>query len=116
MPAITEWPGLLATRGTTRELSWSDLVALLSTAVELTDKNAAPGWSAAEFRGPRSKANVIRVHFVVMDFDSHGVSAVESFLGPTQAIVHATWSSTREHPRCRAVLNLSRPVTVGEYE
>lgn len=113
---LTEWAGLLSPRGKRREATWEELEILLSVPVELAEKNSAPGVAPVTFRDDtRSKANVEAVHALVFDLDHNGVDDACKALEGTTIIVHSTYSSTAEKPRCRAWLRLSRSVTADEH-
>jgi hypothetical protein len=104
--------------GTPHRMSVRDLALYLSLSTVGTSKNIAGGWSPARYRdNVRRKANIVHVCALVLDVDEGGdVQAVANVLDRYAAIVHSTFSSTPEAPRCRAVLPFAAPVDVPTYE
>jgi replicative DNA helicase len=74
---------------------------------------ASPGWSAAEFNGTRSLENVVRVHFLVFDFDQ-GAPPWEKF-ERFDYFAHTTHSHTADKPRWRLILTLSAPIEAADW-
>jgi hypothetical protein len=65
----------------------------------------------------RRKANLVRIWALVVDVDENGdVDAVADAVRLYAAIVHETFSSTDDDPRCRIYLRLAEPIDVLTYE
>ena len=76
-------------------------------------KRAAPCWSPHTLSRPeRTLSAVVDVSALVLDYDheAEGPEAVAARLYPYEVYAHATWRSTIEAPRCRAVLPLEAPI------
>ncbi len=105
------------TRGTT---TWEGLVRLLSRAPEgdakkHSDPNIAKaargGWSACALRGGRRLASAFEeTRLLGLDIDKNGdvEKALKAF-EPFKKIVHITYKSTPDKPRCRVILLLKQP-------
>lgn len=101
-------------------LTWDELAVRLMRPTIGTDKASAGAWSPARYRGNVRQKNAIEcVHALVIDVDEAGdVERVAAVLasGGYRAIVHETFTSTSDAPRCRPVLALSRPIDAPTYE
>lgn len=84
-----------------------------------------PLWSPAEFQEGtrRANANVIQIHFGVVDFDDIGARALHAAkeaLSYYEHIWHTTWKHAqarrRGRGRYRAIVALSRPVPLNEWD
>lgn len=112
----TYWRSLVEPIGKPFSTTWLRLGERFATPFEASEKAACPGWSPARFRDDRrALANVLDVSALVFDFDevADGAGLVGAF--KNAAIVHATFSSKPTALRARAILLLSRPVTVAEH-
>lgn len=58
----------------------------------------------------RRKANLVRIGAVPLDLDRNGVIEVANVLCRYLAVVHETFSSTDDAPRCRAFVFLAEPI------
>jgi hypothetical protein len=102
------------------EGTWTDFAGGLNKPAGAdTPKADLPLWSAAEFRdGHRAANGVTAVHALTLDIDEAPIPSraeLESALAGSQAVVHSSSSATKDAPRWRGVLALSRPVTGDEY-
>jgi hypothetical protein len=99
-------------------MTWRELARYLSRPTVGDAKDKAGAWSPALYRANvRRKTALMRAHAIVVDVDDAGdVDRVADALSAYQAIVHATFSSTVEAPRCRIVLALAEPIDANAYE
>jgi hypothetical protein len=77
-----------------------------------------PGWAPVAFRDDvRSKDRVVAVHALGLDFDKGGPSLdrVLAGIGAYACIVHGTRRFTPDSPRWRAIVRLSRPMTLDSH-
>jgi hypothetical protein len=104
--------------GTSCLASWSSLSAYLGRPTTALEKDAAGAWSPALYRDDvRRKASLLQAFAIVVDVDQGGdVAAVAASLVGYRAVVHSTFSSTNEAPRCRIVLALAAPIDASTYE
>jgi hypothetical protein len=100
------------------KMEWPTLALYLSRAVTGASKEIAGAWSPALYRdNVRRKAHLITIGALVVDVDKAGdVDAVADLLARYRTIVHETFQSTRELPRCRAVIELAEPIDAATYE
>lgn len=106
-------------------LSWSALVEELSEAQlprKLTgdpnqEKAQWGAWSPGLYEGGhRNRRSLIHASALVIDVDAGGdVDLVADLLEDRRAVVHATYKSTAEEPRCRIVLPFTAPVDPATY-
>ena len=118
---MTTWPSLTETRGRTKQVTWTELVAHLRAARPRPSVIAhpdLPGWSPARFReGHRRLDCVELVTALVLDVDKGGLSLERlraAFAGGA-VVLHTTRSSTPATPRSRIVVRLSRGLLVAEH-
>jgi len=99
-------------------MTWRELALYLSRATVAAAKDVAGAWSPALYRdNVRRKASLVYAHALVVDVDDGGdVDRVADALSRYRAIVHSTFSSTAEAPRCRIVLALADPIDASAYE
>ncbi len=99
-------------------MSWPELGAYLSRPSVGDAKDIAGAWSPALYHGNvRRKANLVRIGALVVDLDENGdVDTATDLVAKYSAIVHETFSSTNDAPRCRVVLLLAEPVAAAAYE
>jgi hypothetical protein len=104
--------------GTACTMTAHELAAYLSRPTVGEAKHDAGAWSPALYRDNlRRKANLVSVGALVVDVDERGdVDAVAEVVSTYRAIVHETFSSTDDAPRCRLVLPLAEPVDAATYE
>ena len=111
--------------------TWAKFVTdLLATIPETMDKSSA-GWiCAAEFNPDetghtpgkpyRDSENFLARHFLTFDYDHIAVDDVERVVGvagPGAAfLAYTTWSHTRDRPRIRVWIPLSRPASYDEFQ
>ena len=81
-------------------------------------KDEAGAWSPALYaENIRRKANVVHVGALVVDIDENGdVDDVADAMHRYWCVVHETFSSTNDAPRCRIVIPLAEPLDAVEYE
>jgi hypothetical protein len=98
--------------------TWAELVRWLSQPTIGNAKDEAGAWSPALYRdGVRRKSALVRAHCLVVDVDERGdVNRIASALARYRAIVHSTFSSTPDAPRCRIVIALGEPIDAPTYE
>lgn len=112
--------------GTPERMTWPALLARLARATmgdpDLPDdeaKRGAGSWSPCFYRGnARAKKNVISCWAITFDIDVGGdVDRACRAFDRFQKIVHSTYKSTPEAPRCRVVLPLAAPCAdPAQYE
>lgn len=115
----TYWPSLREPVGRPFAPSWEKLAERFSKPLEVAEKTDAPGWAPVRFaEHRRAKANVQTISAIGFDFDELEVSIGE--LAATgfdsAAIVHSTYSHMGDGPRARAIVRISRPISVAEHE
>ena len=99
------------------EMEWGELATYLSRPSIGEAKDEAGAWSPALYRGNvRRKSALISIGALVLDFDESGVDEVIDALGKYSVIVHETFSSTNDSPRCRAVIELAEAIDAATYE
>jgi hypothetical protein len=98
-------------------VTWTELARYLARPASADAKDAAGAWSPALYRNNvRRKSNVVTVGALVVDVDEGGdVGRVADALGRYRGIVHSTFSSSPESPRCRIVLALAQPLDAPTY-
>jgi hypothetical protein len=98
--------------------TWMQCAAYLSRPSIGDAKDEAGGYSPALYRDNiRRKSALISIGALVLDMDEGGdVDEVATALGNYDAIVHETFSSTNDAPRCRALVRLVEPVDAATYE
>jgi hypothetical protein len=104
--------------GVALQLTWDELARWLSHPTMGQGKDEAGAWSPALYRGGvRRKAALAHVDAIVVDVDEGGdVDRVAGVVARYSAIVHSTFSSTPDAPRCRVVLALAEPLGAAMYE
>jgi hypothetical protein len=104
--------------GLALHMTWGDLARWLALPTMGEAKDEAGAWSPALYReGVRRKAALVHAHAIVVDVDQGGdVERVASVVARYRAIVHSTFSSTPEVPRCRIVLALAVAIDAPTYE
>lgn len=118
---ITLWNRLFDHDGTEREVSWDELVALLSERAEFRGGDLHPGWSPVWFEPcVRGKENVRAVYAACFDFDrGESMGAVLERVKPLARGLLHTSRKHREQghgDRFRIVFPLSRSVSWFESE
>jgi hypothetical protein len=111
------------------KLGWSTIAGYLSrpsvgpSESEQPDpdkaKRTGGGYSIARYaQNLRRVANLVHVHALAVDVDGGdaNVHRCASLLGDYRAIVHETFKSTIETPRCRVLLKLTEPIDARTYE
>jgi hypothetical protein len=103
--------------GVQRECTWSDFAQRFMRAAGGETKDAHGAWVGAEFRdGIKRESNLIACHTLVVDVDDDGVVLrYAEMVRRVSAIVHETFSSTDDKPRCRVIFELVRPCSPAEY-
>lgn len=98
--------------------TWGELARWLATPTIGRVKDHAGAWSPALYRdNVRRKTALVHACALVVDVDEGGeVDRVAGVLSRYRAIVHSTFSSTADAPRCRIVLPLAEPIDVATYE
>ncbi len=104
-----------------RPETWQDFLSRLRDPEPANlSKNELPLWSPARFKDDyRKRENVEEVTLLTFDVDEEPIPSraqLEAFLAPFQAAVHSSSSATRDQPRWRLALAISRPVTAKEYD
>jgi hypothetical protein len=114
-------PATTSTRPTRRELTWDQLVRLLTTHTERADKDG-PGWSGATYKPgtTRAIANVEAWSLAVGDFDHctrADREALETGLDRLGLayVIYSTYRNTPEDVRFRVVLPLVKPVPAQQW-
>ncbi|MCC6198502.1 MAG: hypothetical protein IT518_28970 [Burkholderiales bacterium] len=110
---FTEWPNVKMTAGTTREMPWTDFVAMLNSVPVIAEKVRCAVVKLATFNGPRSDAALAEVTGVELDFDAgtvsidHAAARLDEF--HIRAVLYTSHSHTPERPRWRVLAPLARP-------
>jgi hypothetical protein len=102
-------------RGTTLDVTWSELIRWISHPVVTTDKASAGGFVLARLRdGIRRKANVEAVSALAFDHDAGTMTpqTAHERLHRYRHVVYSTWTSP---DRWRAIIAISRPMTTDEH-
>jgi hypothetical protein len=104
--------------GTPCRMTWHQIALYLSRPSIGEAKDEAGAWSPALYRGNvRRKANLVSIGAIVVDVDEAGdVQRAAEAVSRYRAIVHETFSSTDDAPRCRIVLMLADPIDAATYE
>jgi hypothetical protein len=104
--------------GTACRMAWEELGRWLARPSVGDAKDEAGAWSPALYReNVRRKANLVAIGALVVDIDEAGdVDAAADLVARYRAIVHETFSSNNDAPRCRIVLDLVEPVDATTYE
>lgn len=104
--------------GTPCRMTWNELARWLSQPSVGESKDAAGAWSPALYAdNVRRKGNLVSIGALVVDVDQAGdVDRVADVVLGYRSIVHETFSSTPDAPRCRLVLALAGPIDAGTYE
>lgn len=104
--------------GTRCKMEWDSFAAYLSRPSVGNAKDVAGGYSPALYvDNIRRKAGVRCVWALVVDVDECGdVDRVADAVAGYRAIVHETFSSTNDAPRCRLLLRLAEPIDAATYD
>jgi hypothetical protein len=104
--------------GTPTTPTWHELAQYLSRPTWANAKDVAGAWSPALYTdNVRRKSNLVSIGALVLDVDQEGdVDNVADIVGRYDAIVHETFSSTGESPRCRVVIRLAEAIDAATYE
>lgn len=102
-----------------RSVSWASLCESLTRWRMGDSKDSIPLWSPARYPDDcerRKKADVIDVSCLVLDYDD-GVTlrGAHGHWKEFPHIIHTSWSHTKEHPKCRVVVPLLRPVPASGW-
>ncbi len=108
--------------GTPCRMTWANLVAYLSRPTEGDPvaypnpddaKRQAGAWSPCLYKdNRRRKADVVHASAITFDIDGGGdVERAAKAFSAFRRIVHSSYKSTTEAPRCRVVLPLVEPCT-----
>lgn len=104
--------------GTPCRMTWRQIAAYLSRPSIGEAKDEAGAWSPGLYRdNVRRKAHLVSIGALVVDVDDGGdVERAAEQVRRYRAIVHETFSSTDDAPRCRIVLALAEPIASTTYE
>ncbi|MDR1184792.1 MAG: AAA family ATPase [Coriobacteriales bacterium] len=97
---------------------WDDFAASLSEPRRGGTKDGR-GYVAGTFsENRRNKANAVSRSMLTLDADNPGASLLGSVrtLLKVAFVLHSTWSHTKNSPRYRLIIPLSRDVSASEYE
>lgn len=114
----TWWPSLTNPRGERFSAMWGALFYRFMTPRAVRNKADLPGWAPASFVGDvRSKANVERVHAIVLDYDDGSTSRQDAaeFWSPYWGMLHTSVSHAPECHRFRVIIPTSKPLTVEQH-
>ncbi|MBV9172811.1 MAG: hypothetical protein JOZ81_22305, partial [Chloroflexi bacterium] len=101
---------------TARKISLRELVSLLTTFQQLTDKREGRCWSPAQYAdgaSTRGNAGVAAITALVFDLDR--VPPDHDRLKHAYWIGHTTWSHRLESPKWRVIVPLAEPVTAAKW-
>jgi hypothetical protein len=117
---ITLWNRLFDHNGTEREVSWPELVELLTARAEFRGGDMHPGWSPVRLAPcVRASENVRQVFALCLDFDEG--EELQAAVLRAKKLGRGVMHTTRKHQRdgngdrFRIVLELSRPVSPFEF-
>ena len=101
------------------DVTWLELVKFLESPriTEIKDTLLLGPYKLNENQ-MRANANVVEVSLLVFDIDDpKGKTANEiiKLVDEYDAILHSTWSHTKENPRYRLILRLARPVAANQF-
>lgn len=104
--------------GVACRVTFEELALYLSRPSVGESKDEVGAWSPALYRdNVRRKGCLITIGALVVDIDENGdVDAIAASLARYSTIVHETFSSTTDRPRCRVVVELTKPVDWPTYE
>lgn len=104
--------------GTPRTMTVPEIADFLAHPSIGESKAEAGGLSPARYEGNiRRKSSLVWIWMLVLDFDENGdVDLIAEALERYSVIIHETFSSTNDNPRCRAFVELLEPLDVAEYE
>jgi hypothetical protein len=116
--ALTAWPNLTTTEGTSIDTTWPEWFATFSDAPRFKGDMKHPGWSAAICEPCiRSKQNVVGLSALVLDYDSGTtLDAAHAHWREWYGLIHTTRKHSAEKHRFRVILPLTRIVSPEEYE
>jgi hypothetical protein len=98
-------------------MPWSSLQAYLRSPSVGDSKEIAGGYALGAYSdNVRRKANLLRIRGLVLDFDESSVSDVAMRLTRYRAVIHETFSSLDDAPRCRAIVELAEDVDAKTYD
>jgi hypothetical protein len=105
-------------RGEQRRPEWDSFAAFLSRPSIGDSKDIAGGYALGSYGdGIRRKANLASIGGLVVDVDENGdVDRVADAVSNYRAIVHETFSSTNDAPRCRLILALEETIDAATYD
>jgi len=104
--------------GVALDVTWRELNQWISEPVVTLDKASAGGFTLAKLRdGIRRKSHVETVSALALESDSGKMppEAAHERLHKYRHTIYSTASSTPEHPRWRAILEVSRPMLPDEH-
>jgi DnaB-like helicase C terminal domain len=117
---VTFWNRLFDPAGSEREMSWPELVELLTAKKMFMGGDIHPGWSPARFEPcERAAENARQVFALCFDFD--GDESIEATEPKLRALGRGLMHTTRKHQRdgngdrFRAVFDISRPLSCFEF-
>ncbi len=107
-------------QGIRQDVTWAQFRQWMAQALPANRAKASlPMWSPAVFEGDRRAAkHVISVGAMVFDVDEAPVPSLfdlDRALAGIDWFAHSSSSATRNAPRWRLVVRLSRPVTAAEH-
>lgn len=111
--------GIAPQRGTRVSLDWCELVRWTSGPIHSEAKEGGGAFAMATFvNDTRYKSNCEAVYALALDFDKGDarVERISELLGAYKRIVYSTHSNTDDTPRCRAIVAVSRPMSVDDYD
>lgn len=99
-------------------MTFSQLAGQLSKPMVGERKDIGGAYSPALYReNVRRKSSIVHVCVLVIDIDEGGiVEKLAGVFGKRRAIIHSTFSSTPEAPRCRVLLELEKPINTTTYD
>jgi hypothetical protein len=104
-----------------RSISWSSFCESLKQ-VAIGSKEGR-GWVAANIPdGPRTNARVISTSLLVFDIDNKGSVVSQSMLKKAvmdngyRAILHSTYNHTKDKPRFRLILDISKQIQPSDHK
>jgi hypothetical protein len=114
---ITRWPSLMDPHGERYTMTWARLAKLLTTRRTFDGDKKHSGWSPATFAGDRrALERVESVQALCLDYDAgEPLDEILARFPGISLVLHTTRKHTPEAPRCRVVIEVSRPMSGEEF-
>jgi RecA-family ATPase len=116
---ISFYGSISSPKGKTIEVSWDNACKQFAQPIISDTKDVyLYGPYRLNDEAKRSNSNVLEVSMLVFDIDdAQGRSAqdIVNLVADYDAILHSTWSHTKENPRYRLIINLLNPIPAKHF-